>query len=341
MATIKDVARLANVSVSTVSRAISGKARVEPETKERIMRAVELLGYRPNSIARDLKEGRSHTIALILPDLSNPFYPRIVKSVQDAALANGMSLILIDAEEDPQREIQGIEDMRNRNVDGIAIVPTGTGSLSNILQTRLSGMPCVIINRTYDVNVDCVSNDNFYGAYEMTKHLIKNGHTRISALFRSFHHSIYQERYNGCMRALREYGLEQSEKYFLYDVNSLEDAHHQVTELLRNSDAPTAFFATNDLFAMGVYSAVKCSGFQIPRDISVVGYDNTLLAPYMFPALTTFEAPVDEIGRWAVERILQLLADKRSPAEKIVTRGHILERCSVRDLHAALQPEGQ
>ena len=142
----------------------------------------------------------------------------------------------------------------------------------------------------------------------------------------------YQERYNGCMQALREHGLEGCEKYFLYDINTLEDSHQKVSELLSRPDRPTAFFVTNDLLAMSVYSAIKIAGFRIPEDISVVGYDNTLIAPYMFPALTTYEAPVEEIGQWAVQRILELVEQPYLPSQKVVLHGHVLERCSVKNL---------
>lgn len=332
MTTIKDVAKLSGFSISTVSRAISGKAYVNPEAKAKILHAVEVLGYTPNHIAKGLKEGRTNTIGLILPDISNLFYPKVIKSVQQTAAEKGLSLILANTDEKPATELDAIESMRKIHVDGILVLPTSSEVLRKLLSCRNSRTPCVILNRYYDVGVDCITNDDHYGGYTMMRYLIQKGHRKICVVLRSFQHFIYKERYEGCLKALRESGLEDSERYFLFDIDTIDMVFQKVLGLVRQKDHPTAFFITNDMFTLGAYNAVKTAGYHIPNDISIVGYDNIILAPHMFPPLTTYEAPVDEIARCAVDRVMAAANDPDLPAQIQFLKGKIIERDSVRDI---------
>ena len=332
MTTIKDVAKLSGFSISTASRALSGKAYVNPEAKAKILHAVEVLGYTPNHIAKGLKEGRTNTIGLILPDISNLFYPKVIKSVQQAAAEKGLSLILANTDEKPATEQEAIESMRKIHVDGILVLPTSSEILRKLLACRNSHTPCVILNRYYDVGVDCITNDDHFGGYTMMRYLIQKGHRKICVVLRSFQHFIYKERYEGCLKALRENGLEDSERYFLFDIDTIDMVFQKVLELVRQEDHPTAFFITNDMFTVGAYNAIKTAGYHIPDDISVAGYDNIILAPHMFPPLTTYEAPVDEIARRAVDRVMAAASDPDLPAQIQFLKGKIIQRDSVREL---------
>ncbi len=299
MATIKDVARHAGVSASTVSRALSGKIPVDEATRERVLRSVAELGYKPNLMARGLKEGRSRILALVLPDITNPFFPKLVQCVEERASERGYSLILCDCANNPEREALHIESLRNRYVDGV--IYTGVTSDPRHIETlRRADVKVVVMNRDFDAGAPCVTNDNFAGGRAVIRHLAESGHRRIACLACRLDSQHCRQRLAGCVEAFREAGIGDYEQYLVRDAETIEDAHRHTLAFLSRRERPTAFFVFTDILAVGVYSATSDRGLRVPADVSVAGFDNIGLARHMIPPLTTYEHPVCRIAAAAV-----------------------------------------
>ena len=331
MATIKDVAKSAGVSISTVSRALSEKIYVKDETRQLVLQAVEDLDYRPNMLAKGLKEGKSRTIGLLIPDISNLYYARVLRNIEKYAVANGYSLLINDTNEDVNQEILAVKMLKERLVDGIIVIPSSS-DIRHFLALQDENIPFVMLNRRFQADINCVSNDQRGGAYDVVKYLIEHGHRKISMVLRSFQKQIYQDRYDGCMEALREHDLADSERYFLYDVNSIEDSFRRSTEMMKREDRPTAFFVTNDMLVFGVYSAASALKMNIPEDVSVMGFDNLPISPYMVPPLTTYEQPMERITGEAFRNLIRQIEHEQKIAEKIFIGGSIITRQSVKTL---------
>ena len=333
MATIKEVAKLAGVSPSTVSRALSNRIFVEEETRQRVLRAVEELGYKPNILARGLKQGRTYTLALLVPDINSLFYPQIMKSLEREAAAQGYSVLLCNNDEDIERERQALELLTARGIDGVLCLSV-EDEVSHLVQLREDKkMPVVLINRTVPDPLSCVTVDHEAGGYAMTRYLLERGHRRIAGVFGSFERQRFRERYAGCKRALKEFGIEDYKKYFLYDVDTAEEAYRRTSGLLARGEGPlpTAFFASMDIMAIGVYRALSERGLRIPEDVSVAGFDNIEMTQYMMPPLTTYAVPIDEMAQCCVTNLLEQMEDRDKLVRETIP-GAVIERASVREL---------
>lgn len=331
MSTIKDVAKLAGVSVSTVSRALSGRIFVEEETKQKVLEAVRELNYRPNVIAKGLREGRFCIIALLVPDINSLFYPALMKSVERAAYQKGYSLILCNTNNDVEMEKQAVEMLGSRGVAGIICMSVEDDIRSLQEFQNSENIPIVLVNRNSEGRLGTVSIDDEHGGYLMTKELLEHGHRKIAGMFGSFEKRRFRERYNGCKRAMEEYGISDYKRYFIYDVDTIDEACQRSIMALQNEDRPTAFFATLDMMTIGIYSGISQCGLRIPEDVSVVGFDDIFMTKHMIPPLTTYHAPIEELSQKAVDMLIKLIEDKK-PIEEIVVKGRVQERQSVRNL---------
>lgn len=335
MATIKDVAKLAGVSTSTVSRALSKKVRVDDATMERVLSAVKRLGYKPNPMAKGLKEGYSLTLALVLPDITNPFFPKLVKSVEQCALEKGYSLILCDSGNDADAELRYLDAMKSHFVDGVLYIPVADGAARAKMLGK-AGVPLVIVNRDFDAGFPCVTNDNFNGAKTVIEYLFECGHRRISCLIAPTLAQHYEQRLQGCIQEFERRGIRDYEKYLISDVTGIEDAYRHTKRLLAEKERPTAFFACVDIMTIGVYSGIHESGLSVPGDVSVAGFDNISIAPHMVPPLTTYEHPVDRIARKAVTELIDQITGKVEAAYRsIAVFGSLIVRKSVRRIERA------
>lgn len=330
MATIKEVAQLAGVSTSTVSRALSKKVRVDDATVKRVMAAVKKLGYKPNPMAKGLKEGYSRTLALVLPDITNPFFPKLVKCFERCAMKRGYSLILCDSGNDADVELRHLEEMESHFVDGILYLSVADGT-ERARGLKRAGIPLVLVNRGFDAGVPCVTNDNFAGSRAIVEYLIKNGHRKIACLVPDTRAQHYRQRLDGCVCAFQERGIENYQRYLVQDVGGVEDAYRNTRAMLAKKEPPTAFFAFVDAMAMGIYSGVHACGLSVPKDISVAGFDNINLAQHMIPPLTTYDHPVDRIAETAMEKLIrQINGDSAGKDETVEIAGSLIVRESVR-----------
>lgn len=307
MGTIKDVAEKAGVSISTVSRALSGNVPVSPETKAKIFQAVEELNYRPNAVAQGLKNGKSRTIGLVIPNFRSLVFPIAIQGIAEVADRHGYTLILCNTEEDTAVERQYINNLRRRLIDGL-IFTTATAESEHILQLKEEGFPVVLLLRQMEAApVDAVIADNFQGAYEGAGFLLDRGYRRIGFVNGTLKLDLYRQRFAGFKQALRDRGVSAEEALISHDAAGWEDGYRAMQRLLALPSPPEAVFATSDPKAFGVIKAIRERGLAIPEEIAVLGFDNLETAQLVSPPLTTIAQPFYEMGKRAGERLVRLM----------------------------------
>lgn len=327
MATIKDVAKLAGVALSTASYALSGDSKVSAKTREKVLEAARQLNYHKNGFAMDLKRSRTNTIALILTDLSGPYYSELIRSVQDVALSNGYDLVACSSM--GGRESTAVKYLREKRVDG-AIVLAQNITDEILLNAASASFPIIAMDRlTTGEGLISVVVDGELGGYKATRHLIDKGHRSIAYISgpsNSYDNSV---RYQGYLRAMREAGLEEKAKWRL-SGNFVRDGGYKATKMmLMQGEIPSAVFYGNDEMAIGGIKAMEEDGFSVPGDISVIGFDDIQLAEYVQPPLTTIRQPMYDSGSLAGHLLFQLLNEEQvNEAYKL--KVELIERQSVR-----------
>jgi LacI family transcriptional regulator len=313
MTTIREVAKAAGVSSTTVSHVINGTRFVSEGVRVRVLTAMHALGYQHNVLARSLRRGETRTIGLILPDSANPFFAKVGRGIEAAAFDRAYSVVLCNSEGNLAREEHYTEVLTQKQVDGIIFVAAGdrTGSLSLLLDR---GVPSVLIDRDLpDAKVDAVLADNRQGGYLATRHLLALGHRRIACISGPSNISPSADRVTGYRQALADAGLPVDETLILRGDFHLESGWAAASELLRRPAPPTAIFACNDLMAIGVIRAAADLARRIPEELAVVGFDDIELAAYCVPPLTTVLQPTTGMGRRAVQLLIDRIADPELP----------------------------
>ena len=304
--TIYDVARLAGVSTATVSRALNGAGQIAPSTRAAIEAAVEQLGYRANTIARSLVTKSTQTIALLLPDITNPFYAALVSGVQEYALGHDYTMLLCTTEGDAAREEQYLSLLRAKQVDG-ALVDGLLLPPERIARFVKDGFPIVCLDRDVESDsIPLVQVDNRLGGRLATEHLLGLGHSRIGHVTGAHVLGISDERLAGYWEALVNAGIEADPRLVAEGYFTEEGGYTAARALLRASPKMTAIFAANDLSAIGVLSAIAESGRRVPGDVSVIGFDDLRLSAFTAPPLTTIRQPAAEIAQLATELLIGL-----------------------------------
>ena len=301
---IKDIAKKADVSPSTVSRALQDHPRISSETKTSIQNLAREMGYVPSAAARNLVAKRSTTIGIAISHLSDPYYDRLLRGIEDVAIAQNYQIILSSFNRDFKRELAIIYDFHERRVDGIIVA----GSERN--EAYLSAehkffMPIVLINRpAYHFSV---SANGFTGAKKVVEHLIALGHRRIAFITWGSEHPDGLNRLNGYQTALSEHDIVMDEALIIDGDGGITGGIKAVSLLLNLPQPPTAIFGFNDMTAIGVINALRQRGYEVPRDFSVAGYDDLEMAAYYYPPLTTVRQPTYRIGQRAVNMLLKLI----------------------------------
>ncbi len=329
MATITEVAQRAGVSAMTVSRVVNRSGYASPATRAKVEQAIEQLGYVPNAVARQLRSKRSHTIALVVSDITNPFFTTIARGVEDAAAARGYAVMFANTDESEREEIDYLRMLAQRQIDGVLLVPAGNSAAPFRLLQR-QGIPVVVIDRRVVARkVDEVRCDSEAGAYELVRHLIELGHTRIAVITGRRNISTSTDRVVGYERALQEAGLPVLPDLVTYDSFSLEGGYRQVNQILANRPRPTAIFATNNFLAFGALRALREAGLRIPDDVSLVTFDDLPAEWHDDPFITVLAQPAYELGRHATELLLDRLAGgPRTKRQVIVLPGELITRRS-------------
>jgi LacI family transcriptional regulator len=308
---MSDVARTAGVSTTTVSLVLSGKAgtSIPAATQQRVLEASRALGYRANTIARNLRARVTDTIGLISDVIaSTPFAGEMIHGAGQAAASAGKTLMIVNTERDPGVEARAIDSMLARQVDGIIYATMWHRTVEP--PPELREVPLVFLDaRTEDPGDSWVVPDDERGGYEATLHLIGHGHRHIGYVREDNPYPADPERFAGYRRALEEHGIPFDPRLVRVGPNDPVGGTAAVTRLLELSDPPSAIQCYTDRMAMGAYRAVRYAGLRIPQDISVIGYDNQdQISPWLDPPLTTMQLPHEAMGRWAVEHLLGVLS---------------------------------
>ncbi len=312
MISIKDIAKVAGVSHSTVSRALRDSPLISAETKALIQRLAHEMGYSPDAGAQSLVRGRSQTVGVVVTTIADPFIAQVVQGIEDAAHKDGYTVILCNSHSDPEREIGAVEVLRSKRVDGVIVTSSRVGALYLEHLERI-GVPVVLINNhnersgryTFSVSVD-----NRHGGYLATEHLLELGHRRIAYITGPADHSDDLDRLAGYRQALDDGRISFDPALVLQGTGRAGGGEQAVPMLMSLAERPTAVFCYNDMTAIGLMRAASAAGLSVPGDLAVVGFDDIPFASYVRPPLTTVAQLKVEMGRWAVEMALALMATK-------------------------------
>lgn len=317
--TIKQVASLSGVSIKTVSRVVNRAPYVSGDTRRRVTTAIERLNYRPNALARGLVTRKSRTIGLVIADIVNPFFPPLVRAVEDATAARGYNVVLCDTDEDPARERAVISLLLEKQVDGLILCASRvpSGYLTGLVD---EGIPLILINRVLrHPAAAAVVADGEWGGRLATAHLIGLGHRRIAYLAgpsRSFSH---RSRLRGYRKALLDAGIGFDPAFVVGGTASIAAGRGAMAALLSLRRPPSAVFAFDDLMAIGALEEIRRMGRRVPDDVAVVGFDDIDLAAHVDPPLTTIAQPKAAMGRLAADRLLDAIGAQSPPQNRIVT----------------------
>jgi LacI family transcriptional regulator len=324
---------VAEVHPGTVSRALNEQTRalVNPETAERVLRAAERLGYRPNPIARGLKTNRSFTVGVVIPDLTNPLFPPIMRGIEDRLAEAGYTALIVNTDNDADRERSQIAAMRARQVDGF-IAATARLDHELLAEAGSGGTPLVLVNRSFeDGSVAAVTVDDREGIRLAVEHVAALGHRRIGHLAGPQYFSTGHRRHLGFLEAMRTAGLEVPAGYVSFAAAFTEsEGARACAELLELRPGVTAVVAANDLLAIGCYDTLAAHGLRCPEDVSIVGFNDMPFIDRLRPALTSVRVPQREIGTVAADLLLQQLSDPAQPAREILLEPSLVIRDSTR-----------
>lgn len=302
--TMRDVAKLAGVSVATVSTVVNGSASVSPENTRRVVEAMAALEYRPDQLARSLKLGKSFVIGAVVPDITNLFYPEVVRGVEEAADGEGYSVILCNSNEDPARESRHLEMLRSRRVDGVLLAPCAAAAAYGSMGAWR--VPLVFVDRVPDTPKHCsISTDNAGAACQATRYLIGLGHRRIAAIAGNVQLSPHRDRLEGFRRAMAGAGLPVREDHVRLGTQRIESGYQAARELLTAGNPPTAILSTNNRMLLGVMEALADLNLPCPGRVSVVGFDEYAWTRHHTPTLTVVAQDSFGMGRRAMEMLLR------------------------------------
>ncbi len=331
---IKDVAQKAGVSISTVSRVFNNGPSITESTKRRVLQAVKELNYRPNFAAKALRDGTSKTIALVVPNISNPSYAMIAHGLESVVQAKNYNVILVNTNDDLAVEIQHVESLKNRLVDGFVFATAREGD-QHINALINADIPVVEVMRCSG-ETNAVATDNYKIGYEATKYLIEHGCKKIFMLSDDTKNISFIPRTEGYRRALADYHLEHRPEYELYaHPTKPDELSTAVVNAIRKYGCPDAFFCANDSKALGVYAAARKLNLRIPEDLAVFGVDNVEFTQFLDPPLTTIEQPFHAMGEKAAEVLLKEIETKSGNGDefrtfyRVVLPTKLIERQSV------------
>ena len=331
MITIRDVAREARVSIATVSHVINNTRYVSDELSKKVHIAMEKLGYHPNDIARSLRKKKTYTIGMIIPDNSNPFFAEVALGIEMRSFDLSYNVIFCNTNRDVQKELIYLDLLLKKRVDGIIFVSSGS-NINSIEFIKSQKIPVIVVDREVKrLEVDSVLVDNLSGGYQATKHLLNLGHKIISCISGPSLITPSSERIEGYKKALKEASLEIYEKLILQGDFQYEGGYKSAKRLLRMKKIPTAIFVCNDLMAIGAIRAIKEGGLSVPKDISVVGFDDIALASFYSPKLTTVTQPKYQMGKLAANMLIERIMNKEiEPRRKLLKTELIIRESTSR-----------
>lgn len=317
---MRDVADRAGVSVTSVSHVINQTRLVSDDLRERVLTAMDELGYQPNALARSLRRKETYTIGVIITNSADPFFAEVTRGVEDACFEQGYNIILCNSDSDLDKELLYANALIKKRVDGILFLAAGGKSTRHIRTMQEQKISLVVVDRYIpDLAVDTVLIDNARGGWLATHHLIKLGHQRIGCITGPSDLSLSAERVTGYRCALQEAGLTVDETLIIKGNFQFETGYQAAHHFLTNPNPPTAIFACNDLMAIGAINAAIKQGWQVPQRLSVIGFDDIRMAAYTTPMLTTVAQPKYEMGAIATTMLLERLhTQEMAPRQKLL-----------------------
>jgi len=331
-ATIKDVAELAGVHPSTVSRVINDDPRISEKTKEKVLLIIKKLGYTPNAIARGLKTKRTYTLGMLIPDITNPFFAEIARGVEDAANKNNYNVILCNTDDKLKKERTYLQILRGKRVDGL-ILGTAHVKDKSILELERKKFPYLLVSRNIEgLDKNCIIVDDVEGGMMATEYLIKLGYHRIAHITGPLKTRSALNRLEGYKLALKKYEIEYREELVEEGDFRIKGGYQAMKKFFKLLEPPKAIFAANDLLALGAMQAIQKKNFHIPGDFSVVGFNDIKLASFVYPPLTTIRQPMLEMGALAVKMLLKIIEEGEFNQRKILLKSKLIIRESCKKI---------
>ena len=324
--TLKMVAERAEVSVNTASRAINNKLDINEETKKRILKVAQELGYVRNDTAVALRTKRTGTLGVVIADNRNPFYAEVLNGMEVAAKEKNYHIILANTQRDYKKEEEAINLLLTKRVDGLLITPVQDkdDDIKNLIDANI---PFVVVGRDFEnIEVDAVYNDEVKGGFLATEYLIKKGYKRIALIDGFLYKSPARGRLEGYKKALNKYRIPLDESLISVGDINIEDGYERIKQMLEKNLDFTAIFAYNDMMAFGAMQAIKEKGLRIPEDIGLVGYDDIPFSSLMAPPLTTIRLKKQDLGIESVKLLLSRINGNRKKAKKIMLDVDIMVR---------------
>lgn len=338
--TMRQIAERADVSIGTVSHVINDTAKVREKLRQRVMDAIQSLGYQPSQLARGLRRNQTNIVVMIMPDITNPFFPAVVRGVEDVAYKHSLRLVLCNTDNDPGKETSYLNELRSYRPAGWLVIPAADSEMTAQLRsTAASGTPVVCIDRQppgWKGDVVLVANED--GSHSATQHLLRMGHRQLAVITGPLHLTNAVDRLKGFKRALAEAKVPIEPEYIQEAQFNRQSGYQAATRLLRMLPRPTAIFACNDLMAMGVLLAARELGLHCPEDVSIVGFDDLDFAEFTAPALTSVHQPGYQLGTTAARLLLDRIEGSKEPAQKITLPSELKIRHSVASISPVNSP---
>lgn len=333
MTTIRDVASKAEVSIATVSRVVNGNRPVHPDIRERVLKAVEELDYRPNFLARGLRQSNTCMIGLIIPDNSNPFYAEVARAIENAGFAAGYSVILCNSDLSDEKQQAYLDVLISHKVDGIILIDNENVISRGLERIQDEHIPVIHLNtETLIPTLDQIIVDNLQGGYLVGRYLLGLKHRRIGCINLVHPLADQSSRIVGFRQALAEGGIVLALEAFAFGNGRYDSGFKAMQDLIQRCPDLTAVYVYNDLMALGAINALRVQGMHVPEDLSIIGFDDIFYASAFEPALTTIAQPIAAIGQESIAQLIARIQQPERPPVHITLPVELIERASCRRL---------
>jgi LacI family transcriptional regulator, repressor for deo operon, udp, cdd, tsx, nupC, and nupG len=317
MPTIDEIAKLCNVSKTTVSRVLNNHPYVSKEKREQILSVIKELDYTPNSLARNLRSNKTHIIAISVPNIDHPFFAQLIKGVSQEALANDYKVLIYQTFYNKKTELELMDLLKNKEVDGIILC-----SLENdwlLIQPFLKYGPIVLCNEYHNTaSIPVICYDEFVAAYMAVNHLIEKGHKKIGFCYDTSYSEAQRQRKEGYLAALSDHNLLYKKEWLFGKAFNIEDGFRIFEEIHKLKEKPTALFTGNDQVAAGIIKKAISSGYRVPEDLAIIGYDNQSICQVTSPTITTIDIPIIELGQQTVLKMLHYIRQNDKIKREVV-----------------------
>lgn len=328
---MREIAKRADVSIGTVSHVINGSAKVREKLRQRVLEAIRSLNYHPSQLGRGLRRNQTSMLGMIIPDVTNPFFPAVVRGVEDVAYRRSYRIVLCNTDNDPTKEVSYLSELQSYRTAGLLLIPAAESHIATPLKRlAAAGPPVVCIDRQlpgWQGDVVLVANEE--GAYNATRHLLRMGHRHLGVITGPLHLTNAADRLKGFRAAVKEAKISVEPEYIQEGRFDRHSGYEAAMRVLRMLPRPTAIFACNDMMALGTMQAVRESNLRCPEDVSIIGFDNLEFTEFTAPALTSVHQPGYQLGATAARLLLERIDGLAGEPRKVVLQTELKIRTSV------------